>query len=99
MKIRYQARWKEMLDGFVGDNRFTVEFTMGRPHVYFPTEETWKKTAPDWAKDLWAEAQEQAAEWSKEQKTPFDIDAGAWVEFEEAAQCRSADPRPADPGL
>lgn len=82
MKIRYEPRWKEMLDGFYGKHKFVVELTMGRLHVYFPTEATWKQTAPDWAKDLWDQAQREASEWSREQGIRFDIDETAWVEFE-----------------
>jgi hypothetical protein len=35
-----------MLDGFYGPHRFTIEMTMGKLNVYFPTEDRWNRTAP-----------------------------------------------------
>lgn len=52
MSIRYQPRWKELLDGFYGEHRFTVQRPIGIPHVYFPTEETWERSGPAWARGI-----------------------------------------------
>jgi len=82
MKIRYQPRWKEILDGFVEHHHFSVEITMGDLHVYFPTEEAWNATAPEWAKDLWPEARDGAEEWSRKNAIPFEVDQAAWVDFD-----------------
>lgn len=81
MNIRYRPRWKEMLDGFYGEHQFTVELTMGVYHVYFPTEATWNRTAPDWARGLWKQARDEAEAWSLAQPYPFDVDSTAWVDF------------------
>ena len=81
MKIEFQPRWKEMLDGKLGEKKFTVELSMGRLHTYFPTQEIWKREAPEWAAGLWDTAQEQARIWCEENKIPFDIDEHTWVEF------------------
>lgn len=81
MAIEYRPRWKEMFDGFVGNNKFTVEMTMGTDHVYFPTERTWESNAPDWAKGLWSSARDEAVAWCEKNSVPFDIDQAAWVDF------------------
>lgn len=81
--ISFEPKWKEMLVGKVGDNQFTVEFTMGVDHVYFPTRQTWESSAPDWAKDLWLQASSEASLWANKKGIPFDIDAAAWVDFDQ----------------
>lgn len=81
MKIRYQARWKELLDGFYEGHHFTVEMTMGVSHVYFPTEETWNGTAPEWARGLWKQARDDAETWSLANSVLFNVDPAAWVDF------------------
>jgi hypothetical protein len=88
MTITYQPRWKEMFDGFVGDNRFTVEMTMGHLHVYFPTESTWNRTAAIWAEGLWQQARDGAEAWCLSNSVPFTIDDQAWVEFHPATAIR-----------
>ncbi len=90
MSIRYQPRWKEMFDGFLGDHRFTIEITMGVLHVYFPTEETWERSAPPWAQSMWACARDSAIQWADDNSIPFDIDHAAWVEFEENQEVQQA---------
>ncbi|WP_395746201.1 hypothetical protein [Prosthecobacter sp.] len=79
--ITYQPRWKEMFDGHVGKNRFTVEMTMGRGHVYFPTENTWNHCAPFWAEGLWQQAKEGAEAWCLSNSVAFHVEETAWVEF------------------
>ena len=86
MKIDYQPRWKEMLDGRVGSHRFTVELSMGQLHVYFPSQEKWEAEAPKWAKGLWETAKLQAENWSRENKIPFSIDPYTWIDFSSEEQ-------------
>lgn len=82
--FEFNIRWKEELDGFVDGHRFTLEITMGSLHVYFPSEETWERSAPDWAKGMWPDASEAAARWATNNSIPFEVDERAWVSFESA---------------
>ena len=84
LKINYQIEWKETLNGFCGDHRFSVEITMGgaKLHVYFPDEKTWEAGAPEWGKGLWESAKDQAIEWSAEKDIVFEISPSSWVFFE-----------------
>ena len=73
-----------MLDGFIDGHEFTIEMTMGKDHVYFPTEEMWNRAAPPWACGLWEQARDGASEWCLAHSIPFDVDQTAWVEFKPA---------------
>jgi len=53
MIFKYQPKWKEELIGTYGENRFTVEMTMGKLNVFFPLESIWEDKAPEWAKGKW----------------------------------------------
>jgi hypothetical protein len=81
MKFTYQPKWKEELVGTYGENKFTVEITMGELHVYFPFESTWENNAPGWAKGKWLMAKEQAEDWARSQEIPLTVDQAAWVDF------------------
>ena len=83
MNITYQPKWKEELIGSIGEHEFSIEMTMGKLHVFFPTEVTWNKNPPDWAKGKWTESRDAAEMWSKDNNIPFTIDEQAWVEFAE----------------
>lgn len=80
-EITYNARWKELLVGKIGENCFHVELTMGVLHVYFPNEASWNKSAPTWAKGKWSAAKESAELWCSKEGIPITIDDKAWVEF------------------
>ena len=80
-EITYNARWKELLVGRIGENCFHVELSMGTLHVYFPTEKIWDDFAPPWAKGKWGTAKEAVELWCVKENTPITIDDKAWVEF------------------
>jgi len=82
MKFEYTPRWKEELVGTYGGHQFSVLLTMGKMHVYFPSEVTWETTAPRWAKGKWQEAMDAAKVWSESNRIPFEIDQQVVVLFE-----------------
>jgi hypothetical protein len=60
---------------------FVVEITMGVLTVFFPTESSWRKTAPDWAIDQWQRVRGDLIEWCAQKDIPLIIEDRAWVFF------------------
>ena len=81
MTIEYTPRWKEELIGVLEGNQFVVELTMGRLHVYFPSESTWESSAPDWAKGKYLLARTAAEDWSSKNDSDFTVDENAWIDW------------------
>ncbi len=79
--IYYHAAWRETLIGTYEEHHFHVELTMGKLHVYFPSEQKWIKTSPEWAADLWKDAVDTARKWCEKEKIPFSIDDNGWFYF------------------
>ena len=77
--IEYAARWKEELVGTINGNHFVVELTMGRLHVYFPTESVWEAGAPEWAKGKYLIARDAAEEWAEKNKSGFAVEDNTWI--------------------
>lgn len=77
--IRFTARWREELVATSEEGRLIFELTMGTYHVYFPDEETWKKSVPDWAKDKWELYEQECSRWCQQQHIPISIVYNALV--------------------
>lgn len=76
-------RWKEELvvTGSGGD-ALILEFSMGIPTVYLPTEAVWAGKAPAWAAGLWPELREALEGWCQFNNAALVIEerAGVWPE-------------------
>ena len=81
MSIQYRAKWKELLVGLIGNHSFSVEMTMGTLHVYFPTEEKWNESAPQWAIGQYGIAREEVINWCSKEEIPVTFESHAWVDF------------------
>jgi hypothetical protein len=78
--IRFQQRWKELLDCITPLGTVTVEMTMGIPQVYFPSEARWRRDAPAGLADHWEVMAAACQRWCAQQKLPLTIDDNAWME-------------------
>lgn len=80
MTFTFTPKWKEELVCSCPEGTFVIELTMGVPHVYFPTEASWLKSAPAWAKPRWKEVREQLEAWCVRSNLPLTVDDKAWVD-------------------
>jgi hypothetical protein len=76
-KFQFHYRWKEELVCSCPEGTFTLELTIGFATVYLPTEETWQKIAPDWAKGEWATLHKDIQLWCVNNSIPLVIDSNA----------------------
>ena len=51
--IHFNPRWREELVAASEEGVLVLELTMGKYHVYFPSESKWMESVPDWAKEKW----------------------------------------------
>jgi hypothetical protein len=82
-QVTFAPRWKELLDCHTPWGDFTVEFTMGVSHVYFPDEPKWRQEVPAHLQERWQEIVADLRVWCETQKIPLSIVPDAWVEFPE----------------
>lgn len=80
--ITFAARWREELVATTAQGALVFEFTMGRPHVYFPSEARWAALAPPWARARWSEFHAACHRWCAEQRVPFSVVDDAHVSEE-----------------
>ena len=81
-KIKFTPKWKEELIGTCEDYSFTIEVTMGEFTAYFPSEQKWKETVPEWAQGERKTILEELKLWGKENNVPVATDDSAWIYFE-----------------
>lgn len=72
-EIEFRQRWREELEAVAYGRTLVFELTIGRWHLYFPSEERWAQIAPEWAKPRWAEYHEAAAAWCKARRFPMTV--------------------------
>jgi hypothetical protein len=58
---------------------FILEMPMGVLSVSLPTQSSWERKAPAWAKDHWQTIYEQLEKWCKENKVQFFVEETAVV--------------------
>jgi hypothetical protein len=75
----FQPRWKEELVCTARGGSFVLELTMGVLGAYLPTEEAWKRKAPEWARDLWSVLKAELESWCQSNNTKFVIDENAAI--------------------
>ena len=73
-KYQFNVRWKEELVCSCPEGALVLDFTMGVPTVYFPSEEIWQQRAPAWAKDKRVEILDELTEWCRSEKVPLIVD-------------------------
>ena len=75
----FQPRWKEeMVVTHVGAS-FVLEFSMGVPTIYLPTEDAWRAKSPPWATHLWTALRGELEHWCQANKVALEIDPTAGV--------------------
>ncbi len=75
----FGPRWKEELVCTYAGRSFILELPMGILSAYLPTEEAWKRKAPEWARDLWPQLHRELEEWCRLNNAKFYIDETAAV--------------------
>ena len=71
--MSFQPRWKEELVCSCERGAFVITMPMGVVSVDYPTEDTWRQEAPDWARPHWAAIRGQLAAWCASQKIPLHV--------------------------
>ncbi|MCB1050667.1 MAG: hypothetical protein H6510_12325 [Acidobacteria bacterium] len=69
----FQPRWKEELVCTCNEGSFCLEYSMGSPWVYLPSESSWQQKAPAWAANHWSSLKDQLESWCKAQNSPLTI--------------------------
>lgn len=75
-------RWKEeLVVTGPGGNKLILEFSMGFPTVYLPTEQVWAEKAPPWAAGLWPRLRQELERWCAFNNAALVISetAGVWT--------------------
>jgi hypothetical protein len=75
----FKGKWKEELICSCELGEFGLEFPMGIPTVYLPTESQWQKIAPVWAQNDWQNLHLQLQTWCKDGGFALQIDETAIV--------------------
>ncbi|MCW0410693.1 hypothetical protein NG831_00295 [Xanthomonas sacchari] len=75
--FQFQPRWKEELVCTGPGGEFVLDFPMGVPTVYVPTEHAWAQSAPAWARDLWPVFKAELEAWCDERDVQFFLDGSA----------------------
>ena len=71
--IKFNTRWKEELVATSKEGSLVFEFTMGKFNVYFPTQDAWQTSAPEWAKQKWTIYLVECKKWCAENNIPITI--------------------------
>jgi hypothetical protein len=79
LNIDFTHRWREELVAKSEAGTLIFEVTMGSYHVYFPTEETWLKSTPEWAKPQWNDFYEACHAWCRSNHIPITVVENALV--------------------
>ncbi|MGI1680225.1 MAG: hypothetical protein K6L75_15905 [Cellvibrionaceae bacterium] len=75
----FQPRWKEELIVTGPGGSFVLELPMGILSAYLPSEDTWEKKAPDWARNYWSVLKQELEVWCQQNDANFFIDETASV--------------------
>jgi hypothetical protein len=77
--IDFTPRWREELVATSAEGKLIFELTMGEMHVYFPGEERWQVSVPDWAKEKWQHYLDACRNWCRQNNIPISIMENALV--------------------
>jgi hypothetical protein len=76
---RFTPRWKETLACASAEGEVVLEMMFIEPQVYFPTDDTWARHAPSWARNRRAELLGELEQWCAARRVPLTVDDKAWV--------------------
>lgn len=79
LKIEFVPRWREELVATCDEGVLIFELTMGKNHVYFPTESIWLNSVPHWAKNKWKIFFDACASWCSANNIPISMVDNALV--------------------
>ena len=79
LKIEFTPRWREELVATCDEGILIFELTMGKNHVYFPSESRWETSVPHWAKDKWKVFLDECNRWCSGNGIPISIVDNALV--------------------
>jgi Domain of unknown function (DUF4328) len=88
-KIRFQfrPRWKEELVCSTVLGNLVLDMPMGVTSVYLPTEASWARQAPEWARGLWFDLHADLVQWCASERVPLYVEDSATV-YEEDPRLR-----------
>lgn len=75
----FNPTWKEELVCTGPGGAFVLEYPMGVPSVFLPTEDAWRSKAPPWARDLWPVLKTDLEAWCEDNRIQLVIDESAAV--------------------
>ena len=78
-EIIFNQRWKEELEAIGDEGKLVFELTIGKLHVYSPSEARWLATLPAWAKDKWQLYLKACTNWCKQNRILISIVGDAHV--------------------
>ena len=76
---RFRTRWKEELACESQGGVLVLEMMFIEPHVYFPTDASWARQAPRWAKSRRADLLVELERWCTARDIPLSVDEQAYV--------------------
>ncbi len=79
LRISFTPRWREELVATCNEGILVFELTMGKNHVYFPSESTWISSVPQWAKDKWQVFFDACTRWCSGNSIPISVVDNALV--------------------
>lgn len=62
-QFNFQPRWKEELVVSCAQGAFVLEMPMGKLSVYLPTEISFLRFAPHWAREMWPVLKAELEAW------------------------------------
>lgn len=71
--IQFDPRWREELVATSQEGKLVFELTMGELHVYFPDENRWHSSVPEWALEKFDIYKEACKKWCDGKGIPFTI--------------------------
>lgn len=71
--IHFEPRWREELVATSQEGRLVFELSMGKLHVYFPDENRWQISVPDWALEKYDLFEVACKKWCESKGIPFSI--------------------------
>lgn len=77
--IQFEPRWREELVATSQEGNLVFELTMGQIHVYFPDENRWQKSVPEWALEKYDLYQEACKTWCESRGILFSIAENTFV--------------------
>jgi len=72
-RIQFNPRWREELVATSDEGVLILELTMGKYHVYFPSQRQWLEAVPDWARSKWDLYLTECRNWCAQNNIPISV--------------------------